>query len=195
MKVLGRVRQDVLAVKDVVTVRPGYGYPRTGAPVPAVVLAVTPGTAPVRASELQEKFGVPFNVTEATVEEQELARSRLPVSFSLPEGPTVSAFEKLIGGEEAIAFGPPKTGSYEELDPPDLPLVKEQMDVTICVSPESGWSELQTFLAGTRKRLTVAMYQFTAPHIFEAVSAAVTPPGRQFELVLHPVPETPPNRA
>jgi phosphatidylserine/phosphatidylglycerophosphate/cardiolipin synthase-like enzyme len=192
MKVLGRVRQDVLAVKDVVTVRPGYGYPRTGAPVPAVVLAVTPGTAPVRASELQEKFGVPFNVTEATVEEQELARSRLPVSFSLPEGPTVSAFEKLIGGEEAIAFGPPKTGSYEELDPPDLPLVKEQMDVTICVSPESGWSELQTFLAGTRKRLTVAMYQFTAPHIFEAVSAAVTPPGRQFELVLHPVPETPP---
>jgi phosphatidylserine/phosphatidylglycerophosphate/cardiolipin synthase-like enzyme len=141
---------------------------------------------------LQEKFGVPFNVTEATVEEQELARSRLPVSFSLPEGPTVSAFEKLIGGEEAIAFGPPKTGSYEELDPPDLPLVKEQMDVTICVSPESGWSELQTFLAGTRKRLTVAMYQFTAPHIFEAVSAAVTPPGRQFELVLHPVPETPP---
>jgi len=193
MKVLGRVRQDLSAVKDVVTVRPGYGYPPAGAPVPAVVVAVTPGTAPVSASELQEKFGVPFNVTEATVEEQELAGSRqnLAVSFSLPEGATVSAFERLIGGEEAIAFGPPKTGSYEELDPPDLPLVKEKMDVTICVSPEAGWSELQTFLAGTQKRLTVAMYQFTAPHIFEAVSAAVTPPGRELELVLHPVPEKP----
>jgi hypothetical protein len=194
MKVLGRVRQDLSAVKDVVTVRPGYGYPPAGTPVPAVVAAVTPGTAPVSASELQAKFGVAFNVTDATVEEQELARSRqtLAVAFSLPEGPTASAFERLIGGEEAIAFAPPKTGSYGELDPPDLPLVKEKMDVTICVSPEAGWSELQSFLAGTQKRLTVAMYQFTAPHIFAAVSAAVTPPGRELELVLHPVPEKPP---
>src|SRR5947209_14035159 len=80
----------------------------------------------------------------------------------------------------------------QELDPPDLPRVKEKMDVTICVSPEAGWSELQSFLAGTQKRLTVAMYQFTAPHIFAAVSAAVTPPGRELELVLHPVPEKPP---
>src|SRR5262245_16451313 len=104
MKVLGRVRQDLLAVKDVVAVRPGYGYPQTGAPVPAVVVAVTPGTAPVSASALQAKYGVAFNVTEATVEEQELAKSRQSpvVAFGLPEGPTVSAFEKLIGGEEAI---------------------------------------------------------------------------------------------
>ena len=36
------------------------------------------------------------------------------------------------------------------------------------------------------------MYQFTAPHIFEAVSDAVSPGGREFELVLHPVPEKPP---
>src|SRR5262249_51818984 len=43
----------------------------------------------------------------------------------------------------------------------------------------------------TRERLTVAMYQFTAPHIFEAVRAAVTPEGRKLELVLHPVPEKP----
>jgi hypothetical protein len=44
----------------------------------------------------------------------------------------------LIDGEEVTAPGPPKTGSYEELNPPDLPLVKEKMDVTICVSPEAG---------------------------------------------------------
>ena len=47
-------------------------------------------------------------------------------------------------------------------------------------------------MTGTKKRLTVAMYQFTAPHIFEAVSDAVTPEGREFELVLHPIPEKPP---
>ena len=63
----------------------------------------------------------------------------------------MSAFEKLLGGEEALEFGLPKTGSYEELNPPNLPLVKEAMDVTICVSPEAGWSELETFLAGTQK--------------------------------------------
>jgi hypothetical protein len=88
MRALGRVRQDLSAVKDVVTIRPGYGYPQTGKPVPALVVAVTPGTAPVRASELQQKYRIAFNVTEATVEEQEAAASREgPVSFSLPEGP------------------------------------------------------------------------------------------------------------
>jgi hypothetical protein len=192
MKVLGPVRAALSAVKDVVTIRPGYSYPAGGNPVPAIVVAVTPGTAPVKASELQQKFGVPFNVTEATVEEQQAAAAKPLVSFELPEGPTVSSFEKLLGGEAALEFGPPKTGSYEELEPPDLPLVKEQMELTICVSPEAGWSELEKFLGETQEQLTVAMYQFTAPHIFDAVEAAVSPQGRQFDLVLHPVPEKPP---
>jgi hypothetical protein len=161
--------------------------------VPALVVAVTPGATPVRPSELQQKYGVAVNVTEATVEEQEAAARREgAVSFSLPQGSAATTFEQLLGGEEAVEFAPPKSGSYEELDPPDLPLVKEKMELTICVSPEAGWSELQTFLAGTEERLTAAMYQFTAPHIFNAVNAAVTPSGRQFDLVLHPVPEKPP---
>lgn len=191
MKALGPVRQELSALKDVITVRPGYAYPSTGNAIPAVVVAVIPGTDPVKAPELQAKFGVAFAVTDATVEEQQAAIGAKPLSFSLPEGPTVSAFEKLLGGEEVMEFGPPKTGSYEDLVPPNLPLVKEAMDLTVCVSPEAGWSELETFLAGTEKQLTVAMYQFTAPHIFEAVSAAVAPAGRNFELVLHPVPEPP----
>jgi hypothetical protein len=64
-------------VKDVVTVRPGYSYPDTGEPVPAIVVAVTRGTAPVQAAELEKRFGVPFNVTDATVEEQ-LAKQTKP---------------------------------------------------------------------------------------------------------------------
>ena len=95
-------------------------------------------------------------------------------------------------GRGSRGVRPPKSGSYEPLDPPNLPLVKEPMELTICVSPEAGWSELEDFLGGTQKSLTVAMYQFTAPHIFDAVNAAVSPEGRQFELVLHPVPEKPP---
>jgi hypothetical protein len=192
MQALGQIRQELAQIKDVVSIRPGYKYPPTGDPLPAVVVAVTPGTTPVQAPDLEKKFAVAFAVVDATVEEQVAAAQESPVSFASPEGSTVSAFERMLGGEETLPFGPPKTGSYEEPDPPNLPLVKEKMDLTICVSPEAGWSELESFLADTTSQLTVAMYQFTAPHIFEAIEAAVTPPGRKFELVLHPVPEKPP---
>ena len=191
MKAIGRVRQQLADLKDVVATRPGYKYPPAGDPTPAIVVAVTPGTAPVQAAELETKFGIPFNVTDATVEEQLAATERQPVSFGTPGGSMVSAFEKMMGGDEPLDFAPPKTGSYEQPDPPNLPLVKEKMDLTICVSPEAGWGELEAFLGETKKTLTVAMYQFTAPHIFKAIEDAVTPAGRKFELILHPVPEKP----
>ena len=194
VQALGPARKALSADKDVVTLRPGYFYPPTGKPVPAVVVAVVPGTMPVNAADLAKKFGVPFSVTDATVEEQMAVQTKdqTQVSFGMPSGATASTFGQMLGEEAVFEFGPPKSGSYEDLDPPDLPLVKEKMNVTICVSPEAGWSELEMFLADTEKRLTVAMYQFTAPHIFKAVSKAVTPPGREFELVLHPIPEKPP---
>ena len=37
-------------IKDVVATRPGYKYPPAGQPVPAIVVAVTPGTTPVKAA-------------------------------------------------------------------------------------------------------------------------------------------------
>jgi hypothetical protein len=125
------------------------------------------------------------------VEEQLAADEKQPVSFGTPGGSMVSAFEKLLGGDEPLVFLPPKTGAYEEPKPPNLPLVSEKMEMTICVSPEAGWGELEAFIGETTSTLTVAMYQFTAPHIFEAIEAAVTPAGRKFELILHPVPEKP----
>jgi hypothetical protein len=191
MKAIGPVRQQLGGIKDVVTTRPGYKYPGDGKPVPTIVVAVTPGTKPVQADKLEAKFAVPFTVIDATVEEQLAADDQEPASFGSPGGSMVSAFEKMLGGEEPLEFLPPKTGSYEEPRPPNLPLVKEKMAMTICVSPEAGWSELETFIGETTSTLTVAMYQFTAPHIFEAIEAAVTPAGRKFELILHPVPERP----
>jgi hypothetical protein len=191
MKAIGRIRADLAQTNGVVAIRPGYKYPPTGDPVPAVVIAVVPGIEPIRPSDIESKYGVAATVTPATVEEQVAMQTAAPVAFALPGGSTASAFEKMIGGDEFVPFAPPKSGSYEEPNPPNLPLVNEEMELTICVSPEAGWGELEDFLARTRERLTVAMYQFTAPHIFAAVQAAVTPPGRTFELVLHPVPEKP----
>jgi hypothetical protein len=192
LQAVARARQDLAGEKDVAAVRPGYKYPAGAPPQPAVVVAVTPGERPVAEADLEKKYGVPVIVADATVEEQMARLSAAePVSFGTPGGPVASAFENLISGEEVVEFAPPKTGSYEPPDPPNLPRVEERMELTISVSPEAGWSELENFLSETEKGLTVAMYQFTAPHIFDAVNAAVSPKGRQFELVLHPVPEKP----
>lgn len=197
LKVMGPLRQELAEVKAVAAVRPGYYLPPVGEPEPAAVVAVMPGAPPgsVDAGELARTFKVPVSVVEATPEEQLalLHKQAGPaVTFAL-EAPAVSAFERLlVGMPPPVEFAPPKVGNYEPLVPPVLPLVEEPMQVTICVSPEAGWSELENFLAGTRERLTVAMYQFSAPHIFNAVQAAVTPPGRALELVLHPKPESPP---
>jgi len=191
---LGRVRQALNKVADVVMVRPGYHLPDQGGPVPAIVVAVIPGTIPVSIFKLTEEYKVPFRVTDATVEEQ-LAVTILkdrPIAYNLATAPVESALETLLTGRGVIAFVAPKKGAYQPLKLPNLPLVNKRMKLTICVSPEAGWRELEVFLAGTKKRLTVAMYQFTAPHIFKAIKRAVTPAGRTFELVLHPVPEKPP---
>jgi hypothetical protein len=191
MKMIGAVRAQLTDVKDVIAIRPGYQYPPQGKPAPAIVVAIRPGTSPVQATELQTKFGVPFTVIDATVEEQLTVAQKAPVSLGTPGGSMVSALETLLKGEAVLDFLPPKTGSYKEPDKPNLPLVNETMEMTICVSPEAGWSELETFLGETESTLTVAMYQFTAPHIFKAIEDAVTPAKRKFELILHPVPEKP----
>jgi hypothetical protein len=192
---MSAVRADLSQIKDVVKVRPGYYYPTLDSPIATLIVAVTPGTAPVHAEDLAKKYGVPFKVENATVEEQIAARSRTgnqPISFQSSSTPTTSSMEALLTGEAAIEFGPPKTGAYEPLDPSKLLPVNEEMQVTICVSPEAGWTELEKFIAGTKQRLTIAMYQFTAPHIFQAITEALEPAPRELKLVLHPVPEKPP---
>ena len=60
-----------------------------------------------------------------------------------PRTAPTSPLETLLTGEEPLDFAPPRTGSYEPLDPPQLPLVDEEMKATICVSPEAGWGELE----------------------------------------------------
>src|SRR5437764_1939547 len=127
---LDKARAKLAGTKDVVAVRPGYKYAADAAPVPAIVVAVTPGTTSVDANSLEKQIGVPVVVTDATVEEQ-MAAARpegAATSFGATEGPTASAFEQLLTGEELVAFAAPKVGSYEEPNPPNLPLVKEKMD-------------------------------------------------------------------
>lgn len=190
LKALPRARRELSKTNDVITVRPGYFYPASGESVAAIIVAVTPGTTPVKTADLAHRHGVPFALADASVEEQLAAD--VPGGVAFAPGLAGSAFEALLEGEEVPGeFGPPKTGAYEPLDPDRLLLVNEKMKATICVSPEAGWGELSDFLGGTRKSLTIGMYQFTAPHVFEAISKAVNGAGRTLELVLHPIPEPP----
>ena len=48
-----------------------------------------------------------------------------------------------------------------------------QMKIVCHVSPDAGWSILKEFLADTTESLTVGMYDFTSPHICDAVEAAL----------------------
>ncbi|MBL0726113.1 phospholipase D-like domain-containing protein [Piscinibacter sp. HJYY11] len=44
----------------------------------------------------------------------------------------------------------------------------EPMQAIVHLSPDAGWPNLKQFLARTEKRLTVGMYEYSAPHIIEA---------------------------
>jgi hypothetical protein len=53
-----------------------------------------------------------------------------------------------------------------------LQTITKKMNVIAHVSPEEGWKNLKPFLTGAQKSLTVAMYDFGAQHILEAVEQA-----------------------
>jgi V8-like Glu-specific endopeptidase len=63
-----------------------------------------------------------------------------------------------------ILYVPPVNGR--------LQTITKKMNVTAHVSPEEGWKNLKPFLTSAQKSLTVAMYDFGARHILEAVEQA-----------------------
>jgi hypothetical protein len=63
------------------------------------------------------------------------------------------------------------------------------MAVTCHVGPDAGWPVLEEFLSQTQKRLTVGMYDFTAPHVLEALEQDLGGRRkRELNLVLDPGP-------
>lgn len=66
-----------------------------------------------------------------------------------------------------------------------LPEFNEKINVLCNVSPDNGWPVLEKFLAPPIKELTVAMYDFTAPHIRERMLEALGSTGK-LTLVLCP---------
>jgi hypothetical protein len=73
--------------------------------------------------------------------------------------------------------------------PPDdvhLEPVNGPFVVKCHASPDAGWPTLSSFLAGTKSSLTIAMYDFTAPHIMRAIEATATENDATVSLILDP---------
>jgi hypothetical protein len=72
--------------------------------------------------------------------------------------------------------------------PPNVRLneVTDAMTVICHVSPDAGWPTLRDFLDATGERLTIAMYDFTAPHILSRLRSAMSNAGGALRLILGP---------
>ena len=162
-------RRQLASRLDVVAVKPGWRF-RDGwiTDERAVIVAVRQKLplADVEASGLtalpRSIEGVPVDVTFATPDD--LFPEELSVDPESPFGRWVA--------------------NYAPRD--DLPLCRVQapMRVVLHAGPDAGWPELERFLALTEDRLVVGMYDFTAPHVIDAVEAAVGPEDRSMVLVI-----------
>lgn len=77
--------------------------------------------------------------------------------------------------------GAMKKSVYQKLPANQLKPVTEAK-VTCFASPDAGWPNLEPFLKSVNKKLTVGMYEFTAPHIVTAVTTTMK--GKTLNMVL-----------
>ncbi len=174
--ILAAARRELGARADVTGVRLGYVFKnRWITKERALVVTVRQKHTPAALREggiapLPDTFcGLPVEVTNPAVED--LVR--------LAGGPAASeaAFPRLSPLKEEITYFPPAS---VPLNP-----VTDTMRVVAHVSPDAGWTQLKNFLAATRTRLVVGMYDFGAPHIADAVEQAGSQAGfQEFTLVM-----------
>jgi hypothetical protein len=170
-RVIAQNRARLMAMKDVIAVRRGYKVTRgwiSTTPCVVVVVRVKRGTASPVPAQID---GVPIDVAPATPREQLRASPR----------PRDIALGRALGTEELV-----RKSRY--VPPPHLELkeVKAAMTVLCHTSPDAGWKTLEPFLAGTRQRLTIGMYDFTAPHIRDGVAKIASKFHGPLRLVLDP---------
>jgi PLD-like domain len=182
---------------NVVDVRPGFKF-QSGwiTDTPAVVVTVLRkghptalGSAPIPA----KLDGVATDVAPATPAQQLRHLANGFARGSMPNGMTaVPKPEDLLEPgdtpvvEDAIRAAAPNGNGRQYREPPDLKLnaVSGAMTLLCHASPDAGWPTLEAFVAGTRKSLTVAMYDFGAKHIVAAIETAMGKTDGEFVLNL-----------
>jgi hypothetical protein len=190
-------------VPGVVAIRAGFAF-RNGwiTDVPALVIKVDP-TNPSYSSLAVDKalagITVPTNIVVASPIDRlrnraptEVGAEALVVQASVATNdlalPDWERYETPLaaGSPGALAMEIIRKIKYEI--PTDHPLeeVNEPMDVICHASPDAGWPTLKAFLDATTTRLTIAMYNLSAPHVVTELLDVATPPTRTLTLILNP---------
>lgn len=76
--------------------------------------------------------------------------------------------------KDPLPYTPP---ANRPLDP-----ITDEFTIICHASPDAGWPTLKPFIAATAQRLTMAMYEFTAPYIVETVIGSLK--SKRLQLVL-----------
>ena len=191
-----RNRKRLLKYPNVLDVRPGFKF-RDGwiTDEPAIVVTVAKKVPrdQLDAEDVipEEIDGLPVDVAPADPIQQLRAATAAPRAAARAAVAAVPEEEPLIlpGVEPEEAAAPPRGPAghgYRKPDGLQLKAVRAAMTVTCHSSPDAGWPTLKKFLQGTKHTLTVAMYDFTAPHIFDAVKAAMDDADGEMRLSMDP---------
>jgi hypothetical protein len=190
-----RHRNRLLNMPNVIDVRAGYKFSNGWiTDTPAVVVTVLRKDAPhTLGSSLlpTELDGVPVDVAAATPLQQlrhksERTRAAIPAQIADAQPPE----ELLEPGQTptvGASTGDTRGVNNRQYRPPTnlkLAAVTGPMTLLCHASPDSGWPTLQKFLGGTKKSLTVAMYDFGAKHIVAAILSAMKGAAGEFILNL-----------
>jgi hypothetical protein len=180
----------------VIAVRPGYVF-RDGwiSPTPAIVPIVVKkkDLAELAAGEILPSHieGVEVDVASATPLEQlsTLSVNRfLETVASHPAAANEATMAgSVIPAELKLAIAEAsRAGRYRP--PPDVQLnqVTDAMTVTCHVSPDAGWPTLKDFLGSIDHKITIAMYDFSAPHILERLRSSLERSRAELSLILDP---------
>ena len=196
--VLERNRQQLLAIPGVLGVRTGYRFKDgwiTDEPciVAIVDQKVQPAAVPAAVRIPDRIENVDVDVAIATPVQQLVSQAMrqgraIQVDPVNPEGFAVPGASQ---PEQAFALTDVSAQLVRESKyvPPDnieLESVNGPFTIKCHASPDAGWPTLSAFLQQTKTRLTVAMYDFTAPHIMRTIEATSEQNDSSFSLILDP---------
>lgn len=175
-----RNRDALLQLPNVIDVRAGYKF-RDGwiTDTPAIIVTVLRKEPPEALGDqliLAEIDGIPTDIAPATPAEQlrhlsTRGGTRAAALAVLDTEPLLEPGDDPDAVLESTRAAGRGGREYKEPEHLKLAAVGGAMTLLCHASPDAGWPTLQKFLAGTRKTLTVAMYDFGAEHIVKAIES------------------------